>query len=67
MPTEQTKTVRGFFKDQQITRAEFIKRWDSLVAEMTCLAESEAELKELDTFKATIQKMAGRAWDRLKK
>ena len=54
-----TKTVEGYFGPKQITRDDFIKRWAGLVGDAYSLANTSADIAELDKNEGTRREAGG--------
>lgn len=61
-----TKKVRGFFKDVEMTREEFITKWARQIDECQYLCDSVEENKQLTQATELVRTLAGRKWDRIK-
>lgn len=61
--TEKTITVQGYFRERQLTKEEYVKRWEDHMRELMSL--SWAHTEEFNKMTSRVKEIAEEEFDRL--
>jgi hypothetical protein len=62
----ETKTLRTWFGDKQVTRDEFIKEWLEETMKFSALFGADPTLSAYLEFRDAVAEQAGKKWDAIK-
>ena len=65
MTDQPTITVESYFGEKQVTRDEFIRRWDDHAAELVNINWSADWQDELQAFREKVQKRAAERFNEM--
>lgn len=58
-----TKIVEGTFGPKQVTRDEFVRRWENSVVEVGHLCQTTEDYQTYEAIRSQVREMALRKWE----